>query len=60
MNTLELEVGKTYRFTYISKVNGIEKLSWKVATVESVTRDWIKTNKWYVPATTILMIEEWN
>jgi altronate dehydratase len=58
MNSLDLEVGNTYKFTYVAKCHGSEKLVWKIATVENVSDKWIKTNKWFVPTQSIVMIEE--
>ena len=55
MNSLDVQVGNTYKFTYVAN----DKIVWKIAKVESVSNKWIGTNKWYGPSETILMIEEW-
>jgi hypothetical protein len=54
INLLELKVGNTYKFTYVAN----DKIVWKVATIESVSNKWIKTNKWFVPAQSVIMFEE--
>lgn len=60
MTTLDIQVGKSYKFTYVAKAHGGQKIVWKVATVESVTDKWIKTDKWFVPAQSVIMVEEWR
>ncbi len=60
MNSLDVQVGNTYKFTYIAKTNGSEKVVWKIATVESITDKWIKTNKWFVPTESVLMAQEFK
>ena len=59
-NLLDLQVGNTYKFTYIAKTNDSEKVVWKIAEVQSVSDKWIKTNKWFVPTESVLMVEEFN
>ena len=59
-NLLDLQVGNTYKFTYIAKTNDSEKVVWKIAEVQSVSDKWIKTNKWFVPTESVLMVEEFK
>jgi len=55
-NLLDLQVGNTYKFTYVAN----DKIVWKIAKVESVSNKWIKTNKWFVPADKIVMVEQYR
>jgi hypothetical protein len=55
-NLLDLQVGNTYKFTYVAN----DKIVWKIAKVESVSSKWIKTNKWFVPADKIVMVEQYR
>lgn len=55
-NLLDLQVGNTYKFTYVAN----DKIVWKIAKVESVSDKWIKTNKWFVPADKIVMVEQYR
>jgi hypothetical protein len=55
-NLLDLKVGNTYKFTYVAN----DKIVWKIAKVESVSDKWIGTNKWYVPAEKIVMVENYG
>jgi altronate dehydratase len=59
-NLLDVEVGNTYKFTYVAKVDGSEKIVWKIATVKSVSDKWISTNKWFVPTQSVIMVEEFK
>ena len=58
MNSLDIQVGNTYKFTYIANARGYDKVVWKIAKVESVSDKWIKTNKWFVPADKIIAVEQ--
>jgi hypothetical protein len=60
MNSLDVQVGNTYKFTYVANANGSDKIVWKIATVESVSDKWIKTNKWFVPTQSVIMVEEFK
>ena len=60
MDSLDLQVGNTYKFTYIANANGYDKVVWKIAKVESVSDKWIKTNKWYVPTDKVIMVEQFS
>jgi hypothetical protein len=55
-NLLDVEVGNTYKFTYVAN----DKIVWKIATVKSVSDKWISTNKWFVPAQSVIMVEEFK
>ena len=55
-NLLDVEVGNTYKFTYLAN----DKIVWKIATVKSVSDKWISTNKWFVPAQSVIMVEEFK
>ena len=59
-NLLDLQVGNTYKFTYVAKAHGSQKVVWKIAKVESVSDKWIKTNKWFVPTESIIMVEQFS
>jgi hypothetical protein len=55
-NLLDVQVGNTYKFTYVAN----DKIVWKIATVKSVSDKWISTNKWFVPAQSVIMVEEFK
>lgn len=56
MNSLDVKIGNTYKFTYVAN----DKIVWKIATVKSVSDKWISTNQWFVPAQSVIMVEEFK
>lgn len=52
-----LNVGDKVLVHYISKVRGIEKVSWKYCTILSVSAKWIHTSKGYIPADRIVKVQ---
>ena len=53
-----LKVNDKVLVHYVSKVRGIEKVSWKFATILSVSDKWIHTSKGYIPANSIIKVQQ--